>query len=288
MGNRRKLLVLAGPSGCGKNYMTDELVKVFPELFEQLPQYTTREKRTPDENTYYFITEEHYNTIDSTLIAKTQIGSTKYGTVPCMKKDRVGIIIANRMGIEDLNKYLETNDADFDVCYLGIDSEIPAIREDRSKEYVEEERNLLSKVVDHWLVNTEEKYLTVKDVLNELKRIGFIEPEDLRITQVKKGDEWVTVKVSDTKPKDIIRMFEKDGTPVPPYGKDFSEIFEVLVSSYPEFNEELGRWMTQVAIPAETIVEKYPHWLTEIGNIDEFLERYPHYIDFKEVLIKAL
>jgi hypothetical protein len=284
---RRKLLVLAGPSGCGKNYMTDELVKVFPELFEQLPQYTTREKRTPDENTYYFITEEHYDSIKDTLIAKTQIGATKYGTVPCMKKDRIGIIIANRMGIEDLNTYIENNNVDFDVCYLGIDSEIPAKREDRSEEYVKEERNLLSSVVDYWLVNTEEKYLTVKDVINELKRIGFIEPQDLRITQVKKDNNWVTVKVNETKPNDIIRMFEKDGTPVP-YSENYPAIFEFLVTSYPEFSEELGRWMTNIAIPAHVVADKYPKWIRDIGDIDEFLNRFPHYRDFREVLAKAL
>ena len=171
---KRKLLVLAGPSGCGKNYMTDELVGTFPDLFEQLPQYTTRPKRTPDENTYYFINEEHYEVIKSTLIAKAQIGEFKYGTVPCMKKDRIGIIIANRMGIDNLQKYLNSNDADFEAFFLGIDSEIPVKREDRSNEYVEEERELLKEVVSDWLYNTEEKYLNVNDVVDYLKQKEFI------------------------------------------------------------------------------------------------------------------
>ena len=173
---RRKLLVLAGPSGCGKNYITDKLITNCPNIFEQLPQYTTRKKRTPNENTYYFITDEHYDIIKETLIAKTKIGSTRYGTVPCMKKDRIGIIIANKMGIDDLNKYLKENDTGFDVCYLGIDSEIPAKREGRSEAYVKEERTLLSNVVNHWLISKKDKYITVEDVMNELVRLWFISP----------------------------------------------------------------------------------------------------------------
>jgi guanylate kinase len=171
---KRKLLVLAGPSGCGKNYMTDELIRVYPDLFEQLPQYTTRPKRTPDENTYYFITDEHYEIIKRTLIAKTQIGEYKYGTVPCMKKDRIGIIIANRMGIDDLKEYLASNDTDFEVFFLGIDSEIPAKREDRSEEYVEEERKLLREVINDWLFNTRERYLDVDDIVKYLRERDFI------------------------------------------------------------------------------------------------------------------
>jgi Guanylate kinase len=282
---RRKLLVLAGPSGCGKNYMTDELVKVFPEMFEQLPQYTTRPKRTPDENTYYFITDEHYSAIKSTLIAKTYINSFSYGTVPCMKKDRIGIIIANRMGIDNLNEYLRDNDVDYDVCYLGIDSEIPAKREDRSEAYVEEERNLLSEVVDYWLVNTEEKYITVKDVINELKRIGFIETQDLRHTQVKKNDEWVDTRIQNTRTNDTIRMFEPDGTPVVYNGTSFSDVTEYLVISNPVFNEEIGRWAVEVSVSVDTIKEKYMHWLGDTKEeFEAFFEDYPYYKPFKEEL----
>lgn len=173
---KRKLLAIAGPSGCGKNYMTDKLIEDYPELFEQLPQYTTRPKRTLDENTYYFIEKEHYAIIKDTLIAKTTINNQFYGTVPCMKKDRIGIIIVNREGMDDLIRYMEENEnADFDVFVLGIDSEIPMKREDRSEEYIEEERRLLLPRVDSWLVNTAEKYLTTNDVLSVLKREGFLE-----------------------------------------------------------------------------------------------------------------
>jgi guanylate kinase len=292
---KRKLLVLAGPSGCGKNYMTDALIEKYPEVFEQLPQYTTRPKRTPDENTYYFINDSHYDAIKWALIAKTQIGDVRYGTVPSMKTDKVGIIIANRMGIEELQKYLNSEDAsiDFEVFFLGIDSNKPTEREGRTKEYIEEERNLLSEVVEHWLVNDAlgDNYLTPEKVLNYLKKVDFIQPEKLRKTEILVDGEWVETRIFKLKPNDIIRISEEDGTPVPFDKNDkwFKDDYELVVTSYPDFNEKNGRWMVDSAVSPNVIVTRYIEWL---GKNDEefnkFLEDYPHYKPFKEQLKTAL
>jgi Guanylate kinase len=172
-----KLLVIAGPSGSGKNYITDALVREHPGLFEQLPQVTTRPKRSPEENTYYFIDDMKYDDMKDTLIAKTKIGESRYGTIPGMKGDSIGIIIANRMGIESLEEDLNdpTNNVDFDVFYLGIDSVRPAKREGRDDEYVMAERELLQGVVGDWLYNTEERWLEAADVVSYLIKKKFIE-----------------------------------------------------------------------------------------------------------------
>lgn len=294
---KRKLLVLAGPSGCGKNYMTDALVEKFPEVFEQLPQYTTREKRTPDENTYYFINDAHYDAIKSTLIARTEISGVRYGTVPSMKEDKVGIIIANRMGIDNLQEYLKMSNPviDFEVFFLGIDSNNPTEREGRTKEYIEEERQLLSEVVEHWLVNDalNGNYLTPEKVLNYLKKVDFIQPEKLRKTEVLVDGEWVETRIHKLKPNDIIRVFEQDGTPVP-FNKDdewFKDDYEFVVTSYPDFNEKIGRWATESSISPYVIIEKkeYMEWLGKNNEeFEAFLESYPHYRPFRDLLKTAL
>jgi guanylate kinase len=292
---KRKLLVLAGPSGGGKNYMTDALVEKFPEVFEQLPQYTTREKRTPDENTYYFITDSHYDAIKSTLIARTEINGVRYGTVPSMKEDKVGIIIANRMGIDNLQEYLNMSNAviDFEVFFLGIDSNSPAEREGRTKEYVEEERQLLSEVVEHWLLNDalNNDFLTPEKVLNYLKKVDFIQPENLRKTEVLVGNRWEETRLSKLKPNQIIRMFESDGTPVPyDKGNDFhKDDFELMVASYPEFSEKLGRWIIQTSVSPSIVVAKYIDWLGKNEEeFKDFLDKYPHYKPFEEAFKIAL
>jgi hypothetical protein len=292
---KRKLLVLAGPSGCGKNYMTDALIEKYPEVFEQLPQYTTRPKRTPDENTYYFISDSHYDAIKWALIAKTQIGDVRYGTVPSMKTDKVGIIIANRMGIEELQKYLDSEDAsiDFEVFFLGIDSNNPTEREGRTKEYIEEERQLLSEVVEHWLVNDAlgGNYLTPENVLNYLKKVDFIQPEELRKTEVLVGNQWTETRLANLKPNQLIRMFEQDGTPVP-FNKDdewHKDDYEFVVTSYPDFNEKAGKWEIGISIAPSIVVAKYSNWLGNSSEeLEKFLSDYPHYKPYEEAFKAVL
>ncbi|AMS01322.1 guanylate kinase [Bacillus phage AR9] len=172
---KKRLLVIAGPSGCGKNYITDLLIGTYPELFQQLPQYTTREKRTPDENTYHFISKSHYDVIEHALIAKTEINGYHYGTVPSFEENKIGIIIANKKGIESLREYLSNNTDNVEVFYLGIDSEQPKERDERTKEYVANERKELKPIINDWLVNIPPyNYITAEDVYQYLENKKFI------------------------------------------------------------------------------------------------------------------
>ncbi|ALN97969.1 guanylate kinase [Bacillus phage vB_BpuM-BpSp] len=169
---RKKLLVIAGPSGCGKNYMTDLLVKEHGNWFKQMPQYTTRAKRTPDENTYYFVDKLHFKLIEDKLIAKTEIHGDFYGTLPTMQDNKIGIVIANKLGIENLKRTIDENN--YQVFYLGIDSEIPVKREDRDETYVEKERQGLKDLMDTWLVSKEDRFLTADDIVKELIDKDFL------------------------------------------------------------------------------------------------------------------
>jgi guanylate kinase len=165
MKNKKKLLVIAGPSGCGKTYIAERLHEEKSSVFVKLEQVTTRKKRFSEENTYHFINEDIYRQTEESLIAKTNIDGNLYGTIPQKEEDdRVGIIIANRKGIEDL-KASGIEDR-FDVYYLGIDSEIPEKRHDRNDSFVQDERDSLKDLMNSWLVNTKERYITVDDVMD--------------------------------------------------------------------------------------------------------------------------
>lgn len=162
---KTSILILAGPSGSGKNYITNELCKT--GLFEQMPQVTTRTKREPNENTYYFINDNMYEFFKPSLIAKTVINNYKYGTFPLLKNDnKIGIIIANKMGIEDVLEYNNKYNL-FNIKIIGIDSEKKVKRDDRNLLFVKQEKDELNKYIpkDNWLINTKERYINVMDVM---------------------------------------------------------------------------------------------------------------------------
>ena len=158
-----KILVIAGPSGCGKSYITDRLLEEYPNIFEKLRQVTTREKREGEGDQYDYLSEEEYNDIKDDLIARTKIGDNWYGTrLTGINNSKIKIIIANKMGIEDLERI-----AGLSIVYLGIDSEIPAKRDKRDIEFVNHERDSLKEIVpeENWLFNTKENYITTHDVM---------------------------------------------------------------------------------------------------------------------------
>jgi len=167
MTNKDTLLIIAGPSGCGKNYITEKLVEEYSDKFVQLQQYTTRPKRTADENTYYFIDEKKYNELYNSLMARIEINGFHYGTTTESQHDRINIVIANLDGINDIRHNNAIREK-FNIFILGIDSEIPKKREERTDEYVKKERESLRYVADCWIYNTKEKYLTTSDVLAKL------------------------------------------------------------------------------------------------------------------------
>ena len=161
-----KILVIAGPSGCGKSYITDKLLKEYPTIFQKMRQVTTRAKREGEGDQYDFLSLEEYNEIKDDLIARTKIGDDWYGTrLSGINNSKIKIIIANKMGIEDLNRV-----AGLSICYLGIDSEIATKRDKRDITFVNQERESLKELIpeENWLLNTKEEYITTSDVLELL------------------------------------------------------------------------------------------------------------------------
>lgn len=172
--NKDTLLLIAGPSGSGKSYITDLLINEFPDKFVKLEQYTTRKKRTKNENTYYFIDIKKYNKIKNNLFAKTCINGDYYGTTTNIVPNKLNIVIANIDGINDIKNWNHKNKDKYNIFILGIDSEDPKIREGRPEEYIKYERNSLVNVVDTWLINKKNKFITTLDVIQELKKYKLL------------------------------------------------------------------------------------------------------------------
>jgi guanylate kinase len=58
----KKVLVIAGPTGCGESTITNEIIKYFP-IFKRLVTATTRAMRNGEQDTvsYYFLSKEKFN-----------------------------------------------------------------------------------------------------------------------------------------------------------------------------------------------------------------------------------
>jgi len=103
-----KLLLVAGVSGSGKDYLVDSMIARddSPYLLMKLKQVTTRPMRDYEsqDHPYKFLTNEEYNQLEPDLIAKTHIGENQYGTLlpDELDEDIVYILIVNFLGFQDL------------------------------------------------------------------------------------------------------------------------------------------------------------------------------------------
>ena len=77
---KRKMpvILLIGESGSGKNTVQDNLERLYGCV--PLLSYTTRPKRTPDENTHTFVTMEEFEQIvkNETVVAFTNFDGNLY------------------------------------------------------------------------------------------------------------------------------------------------------------------------------------------------------------------
>lgn len=163
---KNKILLICGPSGSGKSFLTDKLTKT--PLFFKLEQCTTRKKRKCENGSEYrFIDKKYYDSIKKNLIAKTVINDNYYGTIPKFIKDKIGIVIVNKNGLEDFLNFAQDKDIDYFV--LGVDSEIKVKRQGRSLDFIKKEKESLIPFVNKWLVRTKTKNIEVDDVKEVLK-----------------------------------------------------------------------------------------------------------------------
>ncbi|QXN67757.1 hypothetical protein FPHOBKDP_00003 [Listeria phage LPJP1] len=183
---KRKFLALCGISGSGKNSVESILDGYYDNVngvfFKKLNQVTTRNIRNTDEfnsGIYSFITIDIYNLIKENLIGKTVIDNKYYyGTLDTSTTDGcINTIIVNAKGLSNLkndlnNKYGEDN---YDLFVLQIANNTPVERRNRDAEFIRGEYNDLKGLSNATLINNPSKWLTVSDVINCLKKEGFLD-----------------------------------------------------------------------------------------------------------------
>ena len=164
-------LVICGVSGSGKSMLEKNLCSAYPDMFVKCEQVTTRNKRSPDEDTYRFIDAGEYTNISHLLIGKTNIrtseANTFYGTlVNWNERNRVQTIILNERGITNFleNDVINMVNDGININYsiLGLDrtdlEEIQKLagREERNANFLQEERTVLKRCNYIANVNTNE------------------------------------------------------------------------------------------------------------------------------------
>lgn len=98
---KEPLILLSGPSGCGKS----TVAKILEDKYHlhSLKSFTTRPRRTPDEDTHTFITEDEFMAFKERggIIAETEINSYHYGATDEMANDS-DIYVIDPAGVESM------------------------------------------------------------------------------------------------------------------------------------------------------------------------------------------
>ncbi len=110
--NKRRIFVLSGPSGCGKNTVYDELKKINPDI-AQTVSATTRAKRSGETDgvDYYFIPREKFQEMvkNGEFVEYVRYGDNFYGTLKreierLTEQNRIVILIIEVNGAANIKK----------------------------------------------------------------------------------------------------------------------------------------------------------------------------------------
>lgn len=118
------VILLIGESGSGKNTVQDELEKLYGCI--PLLSYTTRPKRTPDENTHTFVTMEEFEQIikNETVVAFTNFDNNLYCATD-KQLEQSDVYIIDVKGLQNLLdlKFEKAIDIPFVTVYLQVSEE---------------------------------------------------------------------------------------------------------------------------------------------------------------------
>lgn len=105
-----KIIALIGEAGVGKDTLMQEILKSFPNCFNEIISCTTRPPREGEINgkNYYFLTEEEFN--NSIMFESTCFNNWYYGTPESsLSQDKINIGVFNIQGIYQLRKSPEVS-----------------------------------------------------------------------------------------------------------------------------------------------------------------------------------
>jgi guanylate kinase len=114
----KNLYLIVGKSGCGKTTLAEGLVELGYSLAKS---YTTRNKRTSDEDTYYFVSEEEFETIPNKLAVGCYAGN--FYAISHDILDKSDIYIVEPSGIEDVKAAYKDSDRNVYIIYVLMNQE---------------------------------------------------------------------------------------------------------------------------------------------------------------------
>lgn len=105
--NKYKLVILFGPHGAGKKTLLNYIVKKYPNVFNEIISYTTKEKENNEieGKNYHFISIEEFTekVLNGSIIEATEQDGDFYGSdISTFVKNKINIKILDEKGIECL------------------------------------------------------------------------------------------------------------------------------------------------------------------------------------------
>lgn len=125
-----KVIALFGPSGSGKDTLLNYIVEKYPNQFNKVISYTTRQIREKevDGEDYFFISPEEFTArvLNGSMLEATQWCGNFYGSdITQFKQDKVNIGIFDEQGIECL---LENYDLDILPIFIAAEDKTRLLR----------------------------------------------------------------------------------------------------------------------------------------------------------------
>lgn len=174
--NKKKPLLILGPSGVGKDTMINILLKKYPKIFYKLPSYTTRKMRPGEKEgvDYFFITKEEFEKMKN---EKKLFGIQKYNdNFYASNKSKLEELVKKGDKIIILNYNIETVEAvkdEIDFNFVAIlppcEAELKNRLEKRGTNKTEMEKRMESSLREMRLIN-EANYIKFRVINDEINK----------------------------------------------------------------------------------------------------------------------
>ena len=159
------IILLNGLSGSGKSAIAQELLKNNPDEYNIVQSYTTRQRRSPDDNDHTFISKRKLirKMLSQNFIARTEIDGNIYCAFDYQfKKDKVNIYIVDDFGIIDVINF-HPNDSLYIIRVKGQHQNVDEDRKNRFEHIIHDD----CQFIDLILENSEE--ITISELASEIE-----------------------------------------------------------------------------------------------------------------------
>lgn len=110
-----KIVAIVGKSGAGKDFIKNQLLSTYPDLFAPVIGYTTRPPRANEKDgvNYHFVSENDFSRLiyEKQMLEYTQFRGWHYGTsIQGLDSQKINLGVLNPEGVKILKENLSQND----------------------------------------------------------------------------------------------------------------------------------------------------------------------------------